>query len=577
MVIYRNYKQTKKTSHQIAIIEKLVGMAMPTRPDFYDIAISLMIECGELETGITDYFCTDKDLINPQIEVCRSISIEAGAVIFSLWSEGVFLIDRWLNIKKSLSILKQMQLPEQITLNVPEGFVFYGLYPEVYLEATSEFIKEMKPEKTLVIGLRSIGTVLSALIGAHLQSVGCVVKTLTVRPRGHPFNRFLVLDEKIKNMIRQSTGYYVIIADEGPGLSGSSIGGTLSAVKSLNVPSNRTVIFPSWLPSGERFISENARVLWNDYKKYTGSFENQWILNGKLERNLQKRLVYEISAGMWRSRFITEPSDFPPVHPHHERRKFMLVDNSEEKKNRWIAKFVGLGKYGASNVERAQKLAEMGFTPSVDQLCNGFAVMPFVEGNVLKASDLDESLIDFVKKYLLFIQKTMGASLQVSYDQMFEMIYTNVKEGMGENWCRCLEKFTPETSSLYEEVAVAIDGRMMPHDFLKTGDRFVKVDHIEHHSDQFFHGVQNICWDIAGFFVEFELDRRKREHFLENFTSIDSFVNKRQQFFNIAYLAFRLGYVSLAADSLKGEPDAGRFEKLRKKYCTMLKNELTEL
>ena len=117
----------------------------------------------------------------------------------------------------------------------------------------------------------------------------------------------------------------------------------------------------------------------------------------------------------------------------------------------------------------------------------------------MKASDLDESLIDFVKKYLLFIQKTMGASLQVSYDQMFEMIYTNVKEGMGENWCRCLEKFTPETSSLYEEVAVAIDGRMMPHDFLKTGNRFVKVDHIEHHSDQFFHGVQNICWDIAGF------------------------------------------------------------------------------
>ena len=88
----------------------------------------------------------------------------------------------------------------------------------------------------------------------------------------------------------------------------------------------------------------------------------------------------------------------------------------------------------------------MGFTPSVDQLCNGFAVMPFVE-KCLKASDLDESLIDLLK-ISAFIQKTMGASLQVSYDQMFEMIYTNVKEGMGR-WCSVWRN-SSETSSLYE-------------------------------------------------------------------------------------------------------------------------------
>ncbi len=577
MIVYRNYKQKKDTLHQIDIIEKLIDMAIPARSDNYDIAISLMIECGELETGITDYFCKEKDLINQQIEVCRNISVEVGAVIFSLWSEGMFLIEHRLNIKKSLSILKQMQIPKEITVNVPEGFVFYGLYPEVYLEAASEFIKEKKPEKTMVIGLRSIGTVLSALIAAHLKNDGCVVKTFTLRPRGHPFNRFLILDEKISTMIKQSTGYYLLVVDEGPGLSGSSIGGTLSAIKNLNITSDRIVIFPSWLPSGDRFISENARILWNDYKKYIGSFENQWIVNGKLERNLQKKINCEISAGMWRSRFIAETSDYPAVHPNHERRKYLLIDRSEDKKNYWIAKFVGLGKYGASNVSRAQKLAEMGFTPPIDKFYNGFAVMKFVEGKVIKKTDLDDSLIDFVKNYLLFIQKKMGASLQVSYDQMLEMIYINVKEGLGEKWCKCLEKFTPETSSLYEEAAVAIDGHMMPHDFLKTSNGIVKVDHIEHHSDQFFHGVQNICWDIAGFFVEFELDSRKREHFLEHFTSIDSFVLKRQRFFDIAYLAFRLGYVSLAADSLRGEQDAGGFEKLKKKYCTMLKNELSEL
>ena len=30
--------------------------------------------------------------------------------------------------------------------------------------------------------------------------------------------------------------------------------------KELNVPVDKTVIFPSWLPSGDRFISENAEL-----------------------------------------------------------------------------------------------------------------------------------------------------------------------------------------------------------------------------------------------------------------------------------------------------------------------------
>lgn len=573
MIVYRNYRQNITINEKIASIEKIVDTAIPTRSDLYDLAVSLLIECGELETGITDYFCSKLDLVNRQIIICRKISMKAGNVLFSLWAKGLFLMDSLFELKNCLTTLKSMPLPQQISLNAPEGFVFYGLYPEVYMEAAQVFFQEKKPENVMVLGLRSIGTSLSALVGAQLQSEGCTVKSLTLRPRGHPFDRYLILDEQIKQIIQQSTAHYVLVVDEGPGLSGSSFGGALKALRNLEIPADRTVIFPSWLPSADRFISKDARSLWNDYKKYTGSFENQWILNGKLEKNLQKEVICDISAGMWRTHFIENPSSFPPVHPHHERRKYLLGNG----KNRWIAKFVGLGKYGTQYVVRADKLGEMGFTPQVNQLSSGFAVLQFIEGKILRSSDVNGELIDFVKNYLLMIRKSMNCSLRVGYDQMLEMIYVNIKEGLGEQWCRYMEKFGQNTSSLYEEAPLAIDGHMLPQDFLKTGTGFMKVDHIEHHCDQFFHGSQNICWDIAGFCFEFELDKRKRAHFLENFVSIDSSVFHRQPFFNIAYLAFRLGYVTLAADSLMGEPDATEFEKFKKKYSTMLKNELLEL
>lgn len=573
MIVYRNYRQHITVNEQIASIEKIVDMAIPTRSDIYDMAVSLLIECGELETGITDFFCNKLDLINRQIIICRQMSMKAGDVLFSLWAKGLFLMDSLFELKSILSALKSMPLPQQIQLNVPEGFVFYGLYPEVYMEAAQVFFKEKKPENALVLGLRSIGTSLSALVGAQLQSGGCIVKSLTVRPRGHPFDRYLILDEQVKQIIQQSTDHYVLIVDEGPGLSGSSFGGALKALRNLDIAEERTLLFPSWLPSADRFISEDARKLWSDYDKYTGSFENQWILNGKLEKNLQKKIVCDISAGMWRNHFIKNSLDFPAVHPHHERRKYLL----ENGKNYWIAKFVGLGKYGSRYVVRANKLNETGFTPQVNQLSSGFAVMEFIEGKILQTSDVNDELIDFVKEYLSMMRKSMSSILRVGYDQMLEMIYVNIKEGLGEQWCRYMEKFGQNTSALYEEAPIAIDGHMLPQDFLKTGTGFMKVDHIEHHCDQFFHGSQNICWDIAGFCFEFELDKRKRSHFLEKFVPIDSSVFMRQPFFNVAYLAFRLGYVTLAADSLMGEPDGAEFLKLKEKYSIMLKNELLEL
>ncbi|HEX3019488.1 MAG TPA: hypothetical protein VHP36_04270 [Chitinispirillaceae bacterium] len=577
MIVYRNYKQTINTIQKIETIEKMVNTAIPTRSDFYDLIVSLLIECGELETGITDFYCDKKDTVNQLISICRKNSILAGSILNSICSNGVFQLDRMIEIKTNLCLIKSIHFPAKISLNVPEGFVYYGLYPEIYLESTSIFFEEIKPENIMVVGLRSIGTPLSALVAARLETEGCNVKTLTIRPKGHPYNRFPDFDDKIRNILQGCVSYYVIVVDEGPGLSGSSIGGTLSALRLNGIDLNRTVVFPSWVPSGDQFISENSRNLWQNCKKFCGSFEKQWILNGKLEKNLQKKIICDLSAGMWRGRFLDDRLSYPPVHPHHEKRKYLLTDKDEKSLSLWVAKFCGLGKYGSENVLRADKISSMGYSPVVKKLSSGFAVMEYVPGKIVRKSDVDEKMIEFVKDYLMFINKSLSVPLQVSFDQMLEMIFVNIEEGLGGKWYKKSDRLKRLPCSLYEDGVVSIDGHMMPHDFLITENGIIKVDHIEHHNDQFFHGPQNICWDIAGFFMEFELDRNRRNHFLQYFSIMDPFIIQRQSFFNVAYLAYRLGYVTLAADYLRGGTDGIGFEHLKEKYCTLLKIELSEL
>lgn len=69
-----------------------------------------------------------------------------------------------------------------------------------------------------MIGLRSIGTSLSAVVAATLQQSGIeVLPRVTVRPTGHPFAR------KVECLVVRPAAKAFIIVDEGPVLSGSSM------------------------------------------------------------------------------------------------------------------------------------------------------------------------------------------------------------------------------------------------------------------------------------------------------------------------------------------------------------------
>src|SRR5205085_4840116 len=103
----------------------------------------------------------------------------------------------------------------------PEGFCFYALHPLDYADLALQIPLSDKP--IAVIGIRSIGTTLSAVVAAALwQAVPSrKVERATVRPSGHPYDRKTVLSGDTLFFVqrnRQENSTFLIV-DEGPGLS----------------------------------------------------------------------------------------------------------------------------------------------------------------------------------------------------------------------------------------------------------------------------------------------------------------------------------------------------------------------
>ncbi len=86
--------------------------------------------------------------------------------------------------------LTALPLPDVITTKTAEGFSLYGLYPETYLEAAGA-MDAGRP--TRVIGLRSVGAPLAAVVAAGLG----VRSAVTLAPDRPPFYREVKLAEAL--------------------------------------------------------------------------------------------------------------------------------------------------------------------------------------------------------------------------------------------------------------------------------------------------------------------------------------------------------------------------------------------
>jgi hypothetical protein len=419
-------------------------------------------------------------------------------------------------------------LPEEIEISVPEGFAYYALDPELYRMAARRFAADARPESVAVIGIRSIGAPLASVVEGELRGLGIRAESWTVRPRGHPWNRELRVGPRLERRWREFAGCFAIV-DEGPGLSGTSFCSVAEYLSRIGIPDSRIAFFPSWDAEGANFVSESARRRWPRHRRYTAAFEELHLLDD----------ARDLSAGRWRE--IRKV--WPAVQPQHERRKYLREGR--------LYKFAGYGRYGRAALERANRLAP--FTTAPAGLENGFLVVPWLEGAPVR---LCAGFIEFTARYFAFLRREFSLGHAADTRSLAEMIEVNT----GRPW----------DGPIPEGEAVALDGRVLPHEWLETPDGYVKLDGLDHHDDHFFPGPQDIAWDLAAFDIEFGggeylMERYRRE-------SGDQTIGTRLPFYRAAYLAFRLGYTDLAARSLGASDDAARFRRDRTGYAAGIRS-----
>ncbi len=302
-----------------------------------------LIHWGELETALTDALCPDVDESHSEIDRLRAVSSLAGRL---------FVQKDERTAARLRAMIERLELPDRpIAVCIPEGYAYYGLFPETYAASARKFFDAKLPGEAAVIGIRSIGASLAPVAAAALEQCGCRAYSWTVRPHGHPFDRKLNVGPAVEKAWRALSHAYFVIVDEGPGLSGSSFAAVAQYISRLGVPDHRIVFLSSWIPDGSQFVSPRARAVWKRHDKYAAEPESRAGLALAAGRDL--------SAGKWRSLFYADESQYPAVQPRDEARKFLCPTS----RGAALKKFAGLGLYGEAKLQRANALAEAGFSP----------------------------------------------------------------------------------------------------------------------------------------------------------------------------------------------------------------------
>ena len=572
MIVYRHLRSSADPRRLLTNLTSTVSRSGSASPA-HKLAVNVLIDAGALESAIADSVFSQVDGTDPLTGGLRRISLAAAHVLWHTWHRSPEGATKWWSrLSNALTDIETHQLPPRIETTTPEGYAYYAVYPEMYLEAARSCFGALGCIKAICLGIRSIGCSLSAVVAAALEEMGCSVESFTLRPRGHPFSRAPRFTGELTQRFAGSRDAHFLLVDEGPGLSGSSLGGTAALLHNLGIDNDRIHFFPSWRSDGARLRSAVARERWNLHRHFTGSFEDVWLRSGRLQERFPGDLL-DISAGAWRSRIIPEGHRYPAVQPQHERRKYLLTAPRSLSATKLLS-FAGLGT-AERKVTRLQELAAAGFTPASEQLDEGFMLRQFVEGEPVQPGRADLPLLEFVATYLAHLYQYHVAEPTTSEATLQEMLRVNVAEGLEDSRLEKLVSRIP--AAAWSERPVALDGRMLAHEWIATEHGYIKVDAMDHHDDHFFPGCQDIAWDVASAGIELGLTQAGRAYLVHRYRSLsgDRTIASRLHPYASAYLAFRLGYTDLAAGALSDSEDAKRFGKERRRYHELLCRELS--
>jgi hypothetical protein len=511
----------------LAQLESWSGSCLPSH-----VALRALLRAGELECGAADSAHGASNSFS-ELTDDLALALLGGAA--------------QRDIQDLRDAIARAPLPESLNTSAPEGFAYYALHPLAYAEALDRLLP--LPAKMIVVGIRSIGTTLSAVTAAAARLRGSDVKRLTVRPGGHPYDRRTEFSPDDLPVIQSGIHgrAHFLVVDEGPGLSGSSFLSVAEALEAVGVEQAKIVLLPSHAPNHDALCSANAAQRWRRYQCLPAA--------GKARVPGGARAF--VGAGEWRRRFFPSQSVWPPAWTSMERLKYISHEGGEAAR---LFKFAGLGHYGEGVLEREQGLAAAGFGAPVREETDGFVSYPWLAGCPMAAGDLSPRMLTRLAEYCAFRTEAFAIS-GADVGPLQEMAEHNLRQ-LGLDLPVALRLERP----------VIADGRMQPHEWILTPDgNFIKTDGAGHGEDHFYPGPTDVAWDLAGAIVEWRMNSDQAAQFLHAYQrkSGDD-ARARIEGFLRAYAAFRCAYCRMAANAMAGTPEQDRLDRAAERCLTWL-------
>jgi hypothetical protein len=468
-----------------------------------------------------------------------------------------------------------------VEVKVPEGFINYALFPESYCASASRWLSEHGEDTRVVnvIGIRSIGTCLSAVVAAIFTSAGREATRTTVRPHGSPFDRQVEHDPK-----HFDPSGWVLVVDEGPGLSGSSMAAVAEAALRSRVPIERICFFPGHIGNPGPQASSRIRHLWQSIPRYVTPNDNlRW--NGRsVGAVLAEHAasvsgeavmgIEDLSGGRWREFVFSDESEWPAIAPAFERAKFRINLSGGASvlwKYHGIASLHGVSA-GRAAFQRILDLSRKGWVPAPLGVALGFVAAPWVESKTLAACDIDSEIISQLGQYIAAVAEPplSEADRRASVARLVDMATKNVCEEMGQAAGHKVESMGHSVLARdpFESPSYG-DGHLAPYDWRRSdsGD-LIKTDLGGHAWDHTLIGKQSIAWDVASAVVEWELDDIQTHALLSAVCCAG--LDEVLDFYAMAYSAFRIGLITHSLSANKNSCEDHRLMRDLIRYRSRL-------
>ncbi|HWK64988.1 MAG TPA: hypothetical protein VNS34_08610 [Rhizobiaceae bacterium] len=457
-------------------------------------------------------------------------------------------------------LLPELDWQEPVRLRRAEGYAFYALYPESYLAAARR--SGLGPE-TRVVGIRSIGTGLSALVAAALGAAPPV----TVRPIGHPFQRRLEVAPELTIEMAERPDLPCAVVDEGPGLSGSSFAAVADWLERCGTRRKDIHFFPSHEGEPGSRASDEIRKRWREAPRHVVGFDTLFLMPQRREDSIAGWVtgligpldcqLQDISGGGWRRLARVDETSWLPADGRFERRKFLAVSDG----CKWLVKFAGLGEDGARKLRVAQSLAEAGLGPEVAGLRYGFIVQRWVDGEAPSKVDDRTCLVAEMARYLAFRASRFETSLPgASLERLAQMASHNIECAIGPTAAARYAPLLRDGLRLESKIRrIDSDNRLHAWEWVRRpGGQLIKADALDHSAGHDLIGAQDVAWDIAGAAVEHDLSRNETAELCLRVSEgcgrpVDPDL---LAVFKVCYLAFQLGLWTTSAEAAVGAEQA---------------------